>query len=222
MRSAVLLLLTAALIAVPAQAQEPAREAAQQQVKPPEAPRPLSDQTVTASDVATTPLTDLNLKHDAIPPLLIAAQERPYDLAGLRRCAQIAAAIGDLDAALGEDIDVAQARQQGVSVGQVAQSALGSFIPFRGVIRELSGANAQERKVEAAVYAGSVRRAFLKGVGQTRGCRYPARSATAAVLAQRDTPSAAAAAPKPAPRAVRHGQRGKTTYVTRPVVQKTP
>jgi hypothetical protein len=218
MRSAALLLLAAALFAVPAQAQD----AAQQQVKPPEPPRPLGDQTVTAGDVATTPLTDLNLKHDAIPPLLIAAQERPYDLAGLRRCTQIAAAIGDLDAVLGEDIDVAQARQQGVSVGQVAQSALGSFIPFRGVIRELSGANAQERKVDAAVYAGSVRRAFLKGVGQTRGCRYPARAATAAVLAQRDALAAAAAAPKPAPRAVRSHRRGKTTYVSRPVVQKTP
>lgn len=214
MRSAALLLLTAALFSVPAEAQE--------QEKTTEAARPLSDQTVTAGDVATTPLTDLNLKRDAIPPLLIAAQERPYDLAGLRRCTQIAAAIGDLDIALGEDIDVAQARQQGVSVGQVAQSALGSFIPFRGVIRELSGANAQERKVESAVYAGSVRRAFLKGVGQTRGCRYPARSATAAVLARRDALTAAAAAPQPAPRTVRHVRRGKTTFVSRPVVQKAP
>ena len=34
-----------------------------------------------------------------------------------------------------------------------------------------------------ALYAGSVRRAFLKGVGQQRGCAYPARSATPEVIA---------------------------------------
>ena len=65
----------------------------------------------------------------------------------------------------------------------MAQAAVGAFIPFRGLIREVSGANAQEKKVQAAVYAGSVRRAFLKGVGQQRGCRYPARPATHADIA---------------------------------------
>ncbi|MDE2596043.1 MAG: hypothetical protein KGL44_04100 [Sphingomonadales bacterium] len=211
MRRIILPLFTAALLASPALAST--------QDKPDEPARPLADRPVTAGDVVATPVTDLNLKKDDIPPLLLAAQEKPYDLAGMGRCSQIAGAIGDLDAVLGEDIDVAQARDQQISAGRIAQSAVGSFIPFRGIIREISGANAQERKLQAAVYAGSVRRAFLKGVGQQRGCHYPARAATAAVIAQREAAAQAAAQPhEPAPRATR---RTKTRFVSKPVVQKS-
>lgn len=141
--------------------------------------RPITDQTVTAGDVATTPLSDLNIKKQGIPQVLLDAEVRPYSLAGMSSCPRIAGAVRQLDTILGEDIDVQAARGLKPSPGRVAQSVLGSFIPFRGVIRELSGANAQEKKVQAAVYAGSARRAFLKGVGQSRGCRYPARPATA-------------------------------------------
>lgn len=139
--------------------------------------RPITERQVTAEDVATTPLSDLNLKKQGIPQLLIDAQERPYSLAGLNSCPRLATAVRNLDAILGEDIDVQAARGAKPSAGSVAQSVLGSFIPFRGVIRELSGANSQEKRVQAAIYAGSARRAFLKGVGLARGCRYPARPA---------------------------------------------
>ena len=61
---------------------------------------------------------------------------------------------------------------------------VGSFIPFRGLIREISGANEQERKLQLAIYAGSTRRSFLKGVGYQRGCPWPARPATPAMLAE--------------------------------------
>ena len=37
---------------------------------------------VTAGDVATTPLSDLNLKKEEIPPILLAAREATYDLGG--------------------------------------------------------------------------------------------------------------------------------------------
>lgn len=140
--------------------------------------RPMTDQTVTATDVAATPLDDLNLRKKHVPEVLISAQSDPYTLRGLRNCAQLSRAIRALDAVLGDDIDVAQARGKRVNVGKLAQSAVSAFIPFGGVIKEISGANAQERAVQSAIYAGSVRRAFLKGVGQTRGCPYPARSAS--------------------------------------------
>lgn len=171
MRSARWLPLLATVAAFPAFAQQPER--------------PITDQEVTAADVATTPVTDLNLKKDEIPALLIAAQERPYALSGLGRCSQIAAEIGQFDAVLGDDIDLPQGEGRGPSAGRVAQSVVGAFIPFRGVIREISGANKQQRLLQAAIQAGVARRSFLKGVGQARGCRYPARSATAEVYAQR-------------------------------------
>ncbi|MDE2405694.1 MAG: hypothetical protein KGM17_13585 [Sphingomonadales bacterium] len=142
---------------------------------PPE--HPITDQTVTAGDVATTPLSDLNLKKQGIPQVLIDAENAPYSLGGLNSCPRLAGAVRNLDAILGEDIDVQAARGAHPTPGSVAKSVVGAFIPFRGVIRELSGANAQEKKVQAAIYAGSARRAFLKGVGLSRGCRYPARPA---------------------------------------------
>lgn len=163
--------LATALVALPAIAQEPEK--------------PLAERDVSAVDVAATPVTDLNLKKDEIPALLIEAQQRPYAVSGLNRCTQIAAEIGEFDALLGDDIDLPQGQGRRTSPGRVAQSVVGAFIPFRGVIREISGANKQERMLQAAIQAGVARRAFLKGFGQARGCRYPARSATAEVFAQR-------------------------------------
>jgi len=145
--------------------------------KPGEPEKPMTDRDASPGDVAMTPLSDLNLKKGEIPPLLLRAEEDAYALEGLRSCGQIAAAVGELDAVLGDDIDVAAAKGRVFRPGNLAQEVIGAFIPFRGVIREVSGANAQDRKVQAAVYAGTARRAFLKGVGQQKGCRYPARSA---------------------------------------------
>lgn len=140
----------------------------------------VSQERVTAGDVATTPLTDLNIKKDEIPALLVSARDKPYDIGGLKRCPAIASEIGKLDAVLGDDIDVARDDEKGgPKVGNMAKSLVSSLIPFGGVIREISGANAQQRKWNEAIYAGSVRRAYLKGVGEQRGCKYPARSATA-------------------------------------------
>ena len=145
--------------------------------------RPITDQKVTAVDVITTPAGDLNLRKGKIPALLEAAVADPYNLVGLKTCAQLSLAVGQLDIILGPDRDIPQDRAERLSVGRVAQSAVGSFIPFRGIIREVSGANSHQRKVDDAVEAGMARRAFLKGYGQARGCAYPAREVTPKALA---------------------------------------
>lgn len=143
---------------------------------------------VRPQDVAMSPFSDVGLRKKAVPVVLEAAMARPYDLAGIESCAGLTTAIMDLDVALGDDIDVAVAKsdeeKMGNSAGVVAKSLIGSFIPFRGVIRELSGANANERLWERALYAGAARRAFLKGMGEHRGCAWPARSATPEVVAR--------------------------------------
>lgn len=195
----------------PAEAQPP-------EAKEPE--KPVGDRDPSMGDAVATPASDLNLKKDTIPPLLLAAQDRPYNLTGIRRCTEIAAAVGDLDAVLGPDVDLPADSKGRVTAGRVAQAAVGSFIPFRGLIRELSGANEQERKIQAAVQAGFARRAYLKGVGEARGCRYPARSAGPADIAALTAPlPQAEAKPEPKPKPSRK-QRGKgVTFVTEPVVQ---
>ena len=140
--------------------------------------KPITDRDVDAVDVATTPMSDLNLRKDKIPQVLIDAQARPYDLRGLKKCKALVRSVGELDDILGGDLDLPQEQRDRISAGRVAKSVVGSFIPFRGIIREISGANDQQRRVQDAIEAGLARRGFLKGVGQARGCPYPARPAT--------------------------------------------
>ena len=146
--------------------------------------KPITQHEPNAVDVVTTPMSDLNIRKGEIPQILIEAQGAPYSLRGMKRCNQIAAEVTRFDAALGDDIDIAQNRSRRISAGKMAQSVVGGFIPFRGIIREISGANEHERRVQTAIYAGSVRRSFLKGIGQQRDCSWPARSATLAMLAK--------------------------------------
>lgn len=162
-----------AILALPALASEPQK--------------PVADKEVTAVDVVATPAGDLNIRKDEIPALLLAAEQQPYGLGGLSNCRRIAAAVSELDAMLGDDIDLPQGDKKRTSAGRVAQSVVGSFIPFRGIVRELSGANEHDRKLQTAILAGVARRSFLKGTGQARGCGYPARGATAQAIAQRRT-----------------------------------
>lgn len=169
---------------------------------------PVAGKTPDAKDVAMTPLRDLNLAKDPIPPILLAATEDPYGSAGIKSCADVSAAIAPLDAVLGPDMDVAQSDDERISAGQVAKSVVASFIPFRGIIRELTGAADHQRDFQAAIYAGSVRRGYLKGLGQTMKCAYPARPAFARV-----------SAPTPV-KGVKSAPDGEQlAYVSEPVVQ---
>ena len=162
----------------PARAEPPAAPSAEK-----DAPKPITQRDPTAADVVATPVTDLNLKKNEIPAVLVAAEADPYGLpAG--RCPGLTAAIREIDAVLGDDVDIAQASRGRMSAGKVAQSVVGSFIPFRGIIREISGANEQQRRLQSAIYAGTARRSFLKGVGLQRGCAWPGRPATQQMLAK--------------------------------------
>ncbi len=137
-----------------------------------------------ARDVALTPLSDLNLSRDPIPEVLLDARTAPYDQAGLRDCQDVTRMVAQLDAALGPDFDTEVPQDRAISPGNIAQRIVGSFIPFRGLIREISGANEHERDFREAIAAGMMRRAYLKGRGQAMGCAYPGRPATTADLAR--------------------------------------
>lgn len=140
---------------------------------------PVTDDGVSAREVATTPLGDLHLDSEDIPETLLAAQRDPY--ARLSHCGAIMIEVSRLNLVLGEDYDTAGWQERKLHAGRVAQSVVGSFIPFRGVIREVSGANDHQRKMRDAISAGYMRRAYLKGLGEATGCKYPARPATDAI-----------------------------------------
>ncbi len=130
-------------------------------------------------DAAAQPLEDLNLRSDDIPTILIIAQAAPYELAAVTGqkdaddCQLIRQEIGLLEQALGPDVDQIAEKEGLADKGlRVGGNLLGGLIPFRGVVRELSGANAERAKFAAAISAGIARRGFLKGYGQGIGCAW--------------------------------------------------
>lgn len=187
-------LVLAAFLAQPASAQgdkkEPEKPAAEKPAeKAAKVERPVTDDTVTMGDAATSPLNDFNLSRDKIPDILVEARKNPYARSKHMRCPEIAAAVGEMDAVLGEDLDIAERQGRKTGAGDIAKWAVGSFIPFRGLVRELSGARRHEQEFRDAIVAGMMRRAYLKGLGEQKNCRYPARPATPEVLkviAERD------------------------------------
>lgn len=138
---------------------------------------------VPATDSVQTPMDDLNLNKREIPPALLEAVEDPYSLQGLGRCGELTTAVAALNEALGDDIDLPQPSGFRLSASELADFAASSFIPFRGLIRQVTGANARKRELQEAVLAGFARRSFLKGVGIARNCAYPASPATPRIIA---------------------------------------
>ena len=136
------------------------------------------------ADAATTPLSDLNLVHAEIPPALVAAQKQPYAVPADPGCTALLAEVRALDEVLGPDLDAPATpsnpglieRGGGAAVGALKGAAEG-VVPFRGWVRKLSGAERYARDVAAAIAAGTVRRAFQKGVGVTRACGAGAKAA---------------------------------------------
>jgi hypothetical protein len=138
-------------------------------------------------------LRDLNVVRTKIPDILVQAMADPYARPKSRKCQELARLIRPLDEALGADIDQPPTaeeqrmidRSRGFALGAVA-SVASDAIPFRGIVRSLSGAAKHDQYVQSAILAGSVRRAYLKGLGESRGCKPPATPSH--VLAGREPP----------------------------------
>ena len=133
------------------------------------------------STAATTPFSDLNIIRADIPEVLEQALKQPYLTPTDQSCAAITLEVHKLDEALGADLDTPTSEitpslidQGAEAVGDSAMGALQStaegLIPFRSWVRKLSGADRYSKHVFAAVAAGSIRRAFLKGIGTSHGC----------------------------------------------------
>jgi hypothetical protein len=142
-------------------------------------------------EAARTPFSDLNLVRKEIPEVLKTAHQEPYAIPRDPSCEGIAKEVEALDAVLGADLDTPAtgnnpsliergADALGDSAGGAIRGAVEGLIPYRSWIRRLSGAERYSREVVAAIAAGTVRRAYLKGIGQAQGCREPAAPKPAA------------------------------------------
>jgi hypothetical protein len=171
----------------------------------------VTDDTVRPMDIAMTPVEDLNLRKDPIPLVLLRARAAPYENPGFDSCSDIRQQIGDLDAVLGNDYDSAPPGERNLDAAKIAQRVLASLIPYRGVIRELSGAARHEWEFRESISAGLMRRAYLKGLGEAQDCDYPARPMPAAMLAALTNPTETPAIERTA---------GEPVFVSQPVVQQ--
>lgn len=130
----------------------------------------------------TAPLRDVNVVRTKIPEPLLEALAEPYARPPDAGCAAIIAQVTALDETLGADWDIQNPEKprkdrmmeqaESGAYGLMAGAAQG-VIPFRGWVRKLTGAERHDRLVGNAIAAGRVRRAYLKGLGESRSCNPP-------------------------------------------------
>ena len=126
-----------------------------------------------AKHIVERPARDVGVAKRRVPPVLQRAEAGPYSTARAGSCAQIVLEVSSLDDALGPDFGRKTTRR-GSKLGSIAKlggtSVIDSLIPFRGVVRQVSGAAAADRRFAAAVNAGYARRGFLHGLYAARSC----------------------------------------------------
>jgi hypothetical protein len=148
-----------------------------------------------AVDAATGPLEDLNIKKREIPEPLIAAMKSPYAAPEKPTCDATKREITALDDVLGPDLtpyvekqgegefmslanfeaelpsadgvpEMAFDAAKGMAISSIQSQV--NIIPFRSIVRKVTGADRYQKKVTRAYEAGKLRRAYLKGYAQER------------------------------------------------------
>lgn len=136
------------------------------------------------------------------PEVLKQIASAPYAPSQGASCEELAQQIATLNDILGPDLDAPAAQVKKTSIGQSAGGLVRSLIPYRGVVRFVTGAGRKEQQLGQAVVAGAARRGFLRGLAHERGCDAPPPVATpttaagAPVVRGQDV---AATAPAPPP-----------------------
>lgn len=102
------------------------------------------------------------------PELLARIQADPYAPPRESGCAGVAAELTELDTILGPDVDTP--REEKTSVGEGVGGAIKSLIPYRGVVRFVTGAGKKEQALVDASMAGSARRGYLRGLQASMSC----------------------------------------------------
>jgi hypothetical protein len=129
-----------------------------------------------AGRIVSQPVKDVGAAKTTIPPALVAASADPYGMKGLGTCKQIATAFRSMTDVLGPDFKAGDTRKEN-KAGKLAeaggQTVVNSLIPFRGLVREVTGAAPAQRRLNRALDAGYARRGFLRGLYTARKCKSP-------------------------------------------------
>jgi len=142
-----------------------------------ESEKPVANTLNKAGEIAIQPVRDVGINKREIPEVLLRSADDPYATNTVRTCAQISSAMRELNDVLGPDYEPGRATRAN-RVGRLAEAGgktvVNAFIPFRGLVREVSGAAPAERRYNAALDAGLVRRGFLRGLAVAKGCKLKA------------------------------------------------
>ena len=149
-----------------------------------------------ALEAVKSPFVDLNLTHDDIPEHLQVIAGNPYAVPSPLQCKVVKDELHELDGLLGPDMannaDTKKADKDGkdgnflenidyAEEGShiLQKEAIGfvsgkvSIIPFRGVVRHITGASKQAKAYALAYETGKLRRAYLKGLTSALKCEKP-------------------------------------------------
>ena len=149
--------------------------------------------TANFQNAVSAPLHDLNILRQGIPPVLVSAVNDPYAPPTPLSCGLLAEDIEELDVALGADFNEPNTpqspsltRNNGHIALALVQSGARLLLPYSGLVSTVTGARRHDQQVIEAITAGSVRRGYLKGLGEAYHCRPPAlpahRTDAAAIL----------------------------------------
>lgn len=127
------------------------------------------------------PLHDLNIMREGIPPILTNAVADPYAPPRPLSCTVLVRDIAELDVALGADFNEpgtpqspSLTRNNGHIALALVQSGARLLLPYSGLISTVTGARRHDQQIIEAITAGSVRRGYLKGLGEAYHCPPPA------------------------------------------------
>lgn len=118
-----------------------------------------------------------------IPAVLKAVAADPYKAPAEPACETIPAELKTLDDVLGPDADAAPGKSRPRAVrwaGDWAGGAIRGLVPYRGVVRFLTGAGDKDKALTRAAMAGAARRGFLRGLEANMQCAAPTPAVAAA------------------------------------------
>jgi hypothetical protein len=124
-------------------------------------------------DILAQPGRDIGIVPTQVPELLEKLMANPYSLENTRTCKELRTGIERLSAVIGPDLDAEAAPdKEGRRIFTAgARAGASSLIPFRGLVREATGAAEADRRKNRAIDAAIARRGFLRGLAHARKCK---------------------------------------------------
>lgn len=145
-------------------------------------------------DAICEPFRDSGWTRETPPELLIRAADAPYASPTVLECSALLNEISALDLVLGPDLDVAGEHEDESDLdgSGLLSGAIGGVLglAYRSIVRRISGAAGRERVPRDAIFAGMVRRAFLKGVAHGACVSAAADTGVAAPITLETAPTA--------------------------------